>query len=219
MTRATTGKTHTTIMTMETKDENIWGRITLEEFTQIRAILRDEGRDEEDKMVALAAVVQGCDEDTILNMPLTEVAPVFELVHKLNRKPERNKVRKHYHVGRWNLQTSDRGMNVAQWIDFQNYAREDFEAHLPDIMSVVLIPVGKRYNEGYDIAQLKEDLKKMTVADALAVSFFFRRKYLKSIRRMLTYLVGWTATKKGMREERRRSLELRREVSDMLSSL
>ena len=77
-------------MTME---KNAWKDVTLDEFTQIRAILADKERDDEDKMVALAAVLQGVDEDTILDMPLDKVAPVFELVRSLDSAPVPNSVR------------------------------------------------------------------------------------------------------------------------------
>lgn len=198
---------------------NAWNNVTLSEFAQIRAILADEGRTQEDKMIALAAVMQGVDEDTILTMPLDKVQPVFDLVRGLNEKPQHSKVRRSYHLGKWDLVTTDRQMTVAQWIDFQNFAREDFESHLVDILSVVLVPVGKTYNEGYDMAQLKKDLEGMAIGDALAVCFFFQRKFLKSIKRTLTFLVGATRLKKETRPLTKICLKLRRETSAMLHSL
>lgn len=191
--------------------------MTLAEFAQVRAVIADEGRDDEEKMIALAAILQGVDEDTILSMPLDKVAPVFELVQGLNAKPLPGRVRKTYLLHDWTLRVSDKTLSVAQWIDFQNYARENFDDHLVDLLSVVLVPEGKSYNEGYDIVALKKDLQMMTVKDALAVCFFFQRKFLKSIRRTLTFLVG-LSTMKGKPEERKRCLELRRQISGLLAS-
>ncbi len=196
-----------------------WDNITLEEFTKIRGILRDSGRNEEDKMVAMAAVLQGVSEDTILDMPLEDVAPVFQMVRELDGMPRRGKIRKHYQVGRWSLKVADgKEINVAQWIDFQNYYREDMEEHLADILSVALVPVGKKYNEGYDIEDLKADLWKMSIPDALAVCFFFQRRWLRSMRRTLNYWAGlmWI---KGQKEMRRRAVKYSREVSAILRSL
>lgn len=198
---------------------NTWNNITLSEFVKIRAILSDKDKEGEDKLIALAAVVQGVDEQTILDMPLTEVEPIFALVQELNTPPQRSKIRRQYQVGRWALRLCEaKDMSVAQWIDFQNYYREDYENHLQDILSVALVPIGKKYNEGYNIDELKSDLGGMFVADALAVCFFFQRKWLRSMRRILNFLVGWTALK-GHKELRKEAVKVRKEVSAMLRSV
>lgn len=197
---------------------NAWKDLTLAEFAQIRAILADEGREPEDRMIALAAVLQGVDEDTVLEMPMDEVAPLFEAVQGLNEKPKASPLRKAYILNGWRLNVSDRAMTLAQWIDFQNYARAGFEDHLADILSVVLVPEGKKYNEGYDMDRLKKDLQLFAVGDALAVCFFFQKKFLRSMKRTLNCLVGWTALK-GQKEARKTCLALRREISAISASL
>ena len=204
------------------KMENQWNNITLEEFGRIQAVLKDEGRSAEDRMIALAAIVQGTDEDTILNMPLDEVRPVFALVQGLDTQPKPSRIRKNYNVGRWRLRVAEtKDLSVAQWVDYQNYARAGFEEHTADILSVALVPMGKTYNEGYDIDALKQDLRQMPVCDALAVCFFFQRRYLKSMRRTLNCLAGLATVKKGKEWKRLREKALRekREVSALLRSL
>lgn len=199
---------------------NTWEHITVSEFVKIRAIL-DEERDEEDKMISLAALLLGVDEDTILSMPLEKAHKAFELVHGLDSKPQRSKIRKHYTLKGWSLDCIDSTkMTVAQWVDFQTYGK-DMDKHMVEILSCALVPHGKKYNEGYDMEKLKKDLGDMPIGDALAVCFFFQRRWLKSMRRTLTFLVGWMRLKKGpeAKAERKRALELRRLVSAMLSSL
>lgn len=197
---------------------NEWDNITLEQFVKIRAVLEDKEKSKEDKMVSLAAVVEGVDEKTILEMPLEKVGPVFERVQGLDTPPQKGKARSRYQVGKWLLRlTGAKDMSVAQWIDVQTYYR-DMDNHLADILSVALVPVEKRYNEGYDIEELKAALWSMYVKDALAVCFFFRRWWLKSMRRILTFLVGWSAVK-GQRKLMRKALEVREEVSGLLRSL
>lgn len=196
-----------------------WDYITVGEFAQIRAIMADEGRTAEDKQIALAALMQGVDEDTILTMPLAQVQPIFARALELGNAPKRGKVRGKYIVAGWELTpTEGRDICVAQWVDFQAYAK-DMDSHLADILSVVLVPKGKKYNEGYDIEKLKADLRNtMSVPDALAVCFFFRRKWLRSMRYILDFYIGWTVLK-GQKELRRKALTIRREVSAMLRSL
>lgn len=196
-----------------------WNYISLDEFAKIRAIVNDSGRSTEEKQISLAALLQGVDEDTILNLPLAQVQPIFARAMELNEQPQKARPKKVYQVAGWTLRlTEGKDISVAQWVDFQNYGK-DMDNHLADMLSVVLVPKGKTYNEGYDIDRLKADLGAcMSVPEALGVCFFFRRKWLKSMRRTLNFLVGWTLMK-GQKELRRKAMKLQREVSDMLRSL
>lgn len=199
--------------------EQLWNNISVGEFAEIRTILKDTERSVEDKQVALAAVVQGVTEDELLNMPLAEAAKAFALIGGLDTPPKRSRIRKLYKVGGWVLRVTEAGdMTVAQWVDFQSYGR-DMEENLVDILSVALVPDKMTYNEGYNMAELKADLRtKMMIPDALAVCFFFQQRWLKLMLRSLNYLVG-QATLKGWTEQRKKALKVRREVSAMLRSL
>lgn len=197
----------------------VWDNISVGEFIDIRAIMNDGGRDDEDKRIAIAALLQGVTEDELLNMPLADAEKAFSLAAGLDTQPRRSRIRQLYRVGQWTLRATEaKDMTVAQWVDFQNYGK-DMEKHLVDVISVALVPDGKTYNTGYDIEELKKDIRnRMMIPDALAVCFFFQRKWLRSMQRSLTYLVGWT-TLKGWKEQKAKALQVRKEVSDMLRSL
>ena len=135
--------------------QNQWEHITVEDFVKIRAILSDTKTAQEDKMVSLAAIVQGVSEETILNLPLSQAQPVFDAVWGLNEHPKRSKYRSEYSFKGWRLKVADtRDMSVAQWVDFQTYGK-DTEKYLLDILSCALVPKGKKYNDGYDIGKLR----------------------------------------------------------------
>lgn len=199
--------------------ENIYEHITVAQFGQIRAILCSD-RQPEDKMIAIASTLQGISEAELLDMDLNHAREVFAVMGGLDEKPKAARIRKVYHVGPWKLRVCEaQDMCVAQWVDYQQFLRQGAEEHMTDTLSVALVPDGKKYNEGYDIAQLRKDIaEKMSMADALAVCFFFQKKWLKSMRRTLTYLVGWTSMK-GQKELKERALRVRGQVSDMLHSL
>lgn len=198
--------------------EQIWDNISVGEFIELRTIITDESRDAESKKIAIAALLQGVTEDELLDMPLAEAHEAFELAEQLNSRPKRARVRTIYRVGPWTLRATEaQEMSVAQWVDFQTYGRE-MEKHLVDILSVALVPEGKSYNDGYDIEKLKVDItNKMMIPDALAVCFFFQRRWLKSMHRILTFLVGWTSLK-GWKEPKEKAMEARREISALLHS-
>ena len=199
--------------------EQIWDNISVGEFVEIRAILADESRNAEDKQIAIAALLQGISEDELLNMPLDEAREAFALANSLDSPPKRSRIRQLYRVGAWTLRATEaKDMTVAQWVDFQTFGR-DMEKNIVEILSVALVPDKKTYNTGYDIEALKRDIRnKMMLPDALAVCFFFQRKWLKSMQRSLTYLVGWSSLK-GWKEQKKKALQSRREVSAMLRSL
>ena len=199
--------------------EQAWDNISVGEFVEIKAILDDKSRAFDEKQIALAALLKGISEDELLTMPLDEAREAFALANSLDCPPKRSRIRRLYQVGAWTLRaTESKDMTVAQWVDFQTFGRQ-MEKNLVEVLSVALVPNGKTYNEGYDIEALKRDIRnKMMIPDALAVCFFFQRKWLKSMQRSLTCLVGWT-TMKGWTEQRRKALQTRAEVCRMLRSL
>ena len=199
--------------------EQVWDNISVGEFVEIRTILADESRNAEDKQIAIAALLQGISEDELLNMPLDEAREAFALANSLDSPPKRSRIRQLYRVGAWTLRATEaKDMTVAQWVDFQTFGR-DMEKNIVEILSVALVPDKKTYNTGYDIEALKRDIRnKMMLPDALAVCFFFQRRWLKSMQRSLTYLVGWSSLK-GWKEQKKKALQSRREVSAMLRSL
>ena len=199
--------------------EQVWDNISVGEFVEIRAILEDESRSFDEKQIALAAVVAGLTEDELLDMPLEEARPAFAKAGGLESLPKRSRIRQIYRIGRWVLRATEaKDMTVAQWVDFQTYGR-DMEHNIVNVLSVALVPAGKTYNTDYDIEELKRDISaKMMIPDALAVCFFFQKRWLKSMQRSLNYLVGWT-TLKGWTEQKKKALATRAEVSRMLRSL
>lgn len=205
---------------------NQWDNINLLKFAQIRAVFADEKKDGTDRMVALAAILEGTDEETISRMPLQEVQPVFARAWALNTPPQRNRVRRRYNVGAWTLRvTQPKELNVAQWLDFQNYMRGGVEENMANLLSVALIPEGKSYNDGYNIEELKAALRQdLAITDALAVCFFFQKRYLHSMRSILNRLVGWIALarikdRKAKRAAIAKALKTKAEISALMRSL
>lgn len=80
---------------------------------------------------------------------------------------------------------------VAQYTDLTNYIKSS--APLTDILSVVVVPEGKLYNDGYDIEEAKADIGTMPVTAGFAVVGFFARwskscttTFLRSLTRRIT---------------------------------
>ena len=61
-------------------------------------------------------------------------------------------------------------VTAAQFVDYQNYVKDN---KWEDFLSVFFIPVGHRYNDGYDMKKVKNDMLQLNFATVKSISFFF----------------------------------------------
>ena len=203
---------------MKMKRNRGWDGVTVEQFVEVRKILKESTLNPEECMIAVAAELAGVTYEELLNMPLEKAAELFEKANQLREEPRRGRLSTHYQVGNVILKlTPVKDLTIAQWVDFQTYGK-DMEKNIVEILSVVLVPEGKKYNEGYDMDMVKMGIRRyMHVPEAMAVCFFFQRALLRSIRHTLNFWCGWTWMK-GRKDLTKRALEVRRKVSAILSS-
>lgn len=167
-----------------------FNKLSLGKYMEIQAISREEGVEEIDKQTQILSVLTGTSEDEILHLPIVEYK---ELVAKSEfLAPENIKyhpVAKKYIVGGFELipVRDFRRIETAQYIDFQTYA-PDLDKYLVEFLSVILVPKGHRYNEGYDIIEVQKALREeMPVSDGVSVAAFFLTLSRKSILSFLNY--------------------------------
>lgn len=157
------------------------------------------GGDELDTQVALVAALSGKTEEEILNMPISEYSALARSASFLSKAPELpDKPAKVYEVGGFRLvPVMDAGkITTAQYIDFQTLAKHK-EGKVVEILSCLLVPEGKRYNEGYDIADVHKAIQEdMSVADAMGAYAFFLDSCRKSTRDTLYFSAVKLAAKK-----------------------
>ena len=157
------------------------------------------GGDELDTQVALVAALSGKTEEEILNMPISEYSALARSASFLSKAPELpDKPAKVYEVGGFRLvPVMDAGkITTAQYIDFQTLAKHK-EGKVVEILSCLLVPEGKWYNEGYDIADVHTAIQEdMSVADAMGAYAFFLDSCRKSTRDTLYFSAVKLAAKK-----------------------
>ena len=79
---------------------------------------------------------------------------------------------------------------------------------MAELLSCLLVPVGCRYNEGYDILEVQQALKdNLSVTDALSLSAFFLTKFKNLIKDSLNSCRQEVRTIKN--KSRRRQMEER----------
>lgn len=187
-----------------------YNRLTLGQYQEIQEISKDESLEDIDRQVQILSVLTGVAEEEILHLPITEYKELVVKAGFLN--PENinyHPIAKKYIVGKWELiPTMDyRKIETGQYIDFQTYA-PDLDRYLVEFLSVILVPKGHRYNDGYDILEVQKAIREeMSVSDGVSLAGFFLTWCEKSIKDSLNYSRRMAM---GIKDKTRREEILRR---------
>lgn len=165
-------------------------KLNIGKYAEIQAISADTSLDELDRQSRILAVLADEDVNEVLHLPINEYKDLvrrmsFLAPGNLNYHP----VARKYICGGFDLVPvrDFRRLETAQYIDFQTYS-PDLDKHLVEFLSVILLPKGHRYNEGYDIADVQRAIREeLSVADGVSIAGFFLTWCRKSIEASLNY--------------------------------
>ncbi len=164
--------------------------LTLGKYREIRKADTDPGLDELGKQVRIISILSGISEDEVLHLPLPEYTELARRADFLRGADFPVKqVAKRYLVGGFELYPvrDYRRLETGQYIDFQTYVA-DMDDRIVELVSVLLVPKGKRYGEGYDIIELQKAIAdEMSVTDGVSVVAFFLTWFGRSIQASLDY--------------------------------
>lgn len=163
---------------MKEKDKTYsWNDISFRQFQEIKTVL-DDIEDETDRSVRIAQIIYG---DDIIQLPIQTFNKLCsglsflstEVPHDITVKEVTVNGRQYYFDGLLGKITT------AQYIDFQNYLRNNDEVKC---FSVFMIPKGHKYNDGYDMLEVFEDIQDMPIPILYSASFFFNRQFATFIK-------------------------------------
>lgn len=180
--------------------------ITIGQYLEIKEVFEADVP-ELDKMVSLIAICFNMTEDEVLDL---EVTKFNKYVNEINflYSPYPKEVIKEYYVldgQRYEVHLNLSKLTAGQYIDFQTFIKEPIR-NLVEILSVFLIPEGKKYGD-YDMEKVHKDIKEhMNVVDALAISGFFLLQFQSLTESMLTYLKS--KLKKMKRKEKNKDTQM-----------
>jgi len=166
--------------------------------------------DDVERQARAIAILTGRHPEEILNLPLAEYRSLSERSAFLLKVPEHvgGRAAQVYRVGKWDLvPVSDPSkITVAQYVDFQQFCTDP--RHIVELLSVLMVPRGHGYNQGYDIAEVQAEIREhMSVEEVLRVSGFFIMKFAGLIRDSLDFSVRAAQEMPGTEEERTRKTE------------
>lgn len=148
-----------------------WSDITLKQFYEIKSILSVE-----DDWTYLNLIDSIYNVDC-QNLPINELKK-FDISFIKEPIPE-VKLEKVYTINgtKYYSNCDITKVSVAQFIDYQNYLKED-EVRLEKLLSVFFMPEGhKDYNTGYDIIKVQADLLELPIPVAQSIGFFFGKQF------------------------------------------
>ena len=175
--------------------ENIkksWRDVTINKYYELKAAL-EEAEAEYEKAVKRIAFVYDMSEDDVWNLDIatfrsynaeTSWMDKFDIDDKIKFKTiELDGVK-------YNVDTNLQKFTVAQYVDFQTFfpKMKTEPKYMGNVLACFLIPVGKKYADGYDIQKLVETINEhLDIMTANEIVFFFLKSYLISIRVMVNY--------------------------------
>ena len=198
-----------------------WENITIEKYYKIKDILDDETDDDITKNVKLVAVMLNKDEQEVWDMDMAEAGEYISRLQFLNKF----ELPKHPNM-KIKLPSYDlvvikdlTKINVAQYVDFQNFVKMPMRESMEKILSIFLIPEGCSYNTGYDILDLQKEIREnLSFRVGEGLLSFFIEKYGRSLIHSLVYCRR--QVKKTKDKEMMENLEkTEKEIQQKLDSL
>lgn len=176
---------------------------------------------DDEKTFRVTALLAGIDYDEFMDLPLAESTELVSETGWVRVEPRKVKARKEYQIGgrTYKLSKDIMGVTTAQYIDFQALVQMGVQMHLPELMSIVLIPKGHTYGNGYDKNEVVEEIRDhFNVEDALSVADFFIGRSDRLMRRMLRRLDAMMTVSRIMaskeEKEAMRAMELEMKLAN-----
>lgn len=189
-----------------------WQQVSVSQYQHLVELQESEGDD-----FAKAAVEYLYDVDDAEQLPLPQYVAYVAGLRRFSNEPittARLSRNARYTVnGRtYIVDISPAAFTTGQYIDFTNYVKAG--ARLEDTLSVVLIPEGHTYGDGYDIEQVRGDIGELPCTVGFAVVRFFMIWLKRYTATSLRFLTRWT-TGKEMRIPKEKAEELRSKVEEL----
>lgn len=187
--------------------------LDLGRYMKIDRILRTPA-EEIDKQVQIVAILADMTEKDVLLMPLADYTALAMRAAFLGGKCEHKEADgEPISIGGMTLiPTKDfTKITTAQYVDFQTFAK-DFPSTLPELLSCFLVPEGKAYNDGYEVADVQKAVREITLPVALGLTAFFFKRYNASIVDSLTSLEKM-AKKNPLMKEKAKKIRMEAEAA------
>ena len=177
-------------MKKKDKDPFDWENISIDKYYDIKDILDDETDDDITKNVKMVAVMLDKDEQEVWDMDMAEAGDYISRLQFLGKFELPKHPNMKIKLPGYDLTVIKdlTKINVAQYVDFQNFIKLPMREGMEKILSIFLIPDGCKYNDGYDIVDLQKVIREnLSFRVAEGLLGFFMEKYGKLLIHSLVY--------------------------------
>ena len=193
------------------------------DYQKILALCKDDGLEELDRQVKILSILTGIGEDEILDLPIQDFKVMTSRMGFLERDlpTEVTRLEESYRIGRFDLVPviDMRKISTAQYIDFQSFHQAGFEEHFVEILSCILIPKGRKYNQDYDIIEVQDAIRRdLNVHDGASIYAFFMFSCRESIKDILTFSLQETKKIKDKAKKEKIQEQIRRQMRRLVTS-
>lgn len=167
-----------------------WENISIDKYYEIKDILDDEEDDDITKNVKLVAVMLDKDEQEVWDMDMAQAGDYISRLQFLGKFELPKHPNMKIKLPGYDLVVIKdlTKINVAQYVDFQNFIKMPLREGMEKILSIFLIPENHKYNDGYDIIDLQKVIREnLSFRVAEGLLGFFMEKYGKSLIHSLVY--------------------------------
>lgn len=200
-----------------------WNDVSISTYREIVNIINDEGMDEVSKDVAIISLLCDVDENRIWNLQLPEINALksqFNWITEFDF-PKDKKFKSIKICGeKYDVVVDIDKMSMAQYVDFQaQWKPQDIIKNYAKVLACFIIPKGKKYNDGYDIAEIERMIDdNLSIVTANALCFFFLMRLGILINGTLKFL-RWTMkmTNPKEKEKREKLVEQMKQMETMVS--
>lgn len=187
-------------------------KLTIKKYKEVKEVVNS-NTDEAQVKIDLVAVLNDMHPNDVEDLPVITFNTLLQSTGFLMEEPQKRMVATVYKLGGYELDVlmNLSNMTVAQYIDYQNYLK-NVDDNLTQIISVFLIPKGKKYCEGYDVIEVQKAIEEnMSIVDALSLSAFFLLLYRSLTKGTITCLkrkMKWMKMWSKKKEEREKLKEV-----------
>jgi hypothetical protein len=193
-------------------------KLSIEKYDEIKNIVEKDVEDI-DKQVELIACLADMPIDDVYNLPINKYEDYVDKLPFLFELPKPKAILPGKLVigdNRYSIMKQVEKMTTGQFIDLQSYLKNDMGVAY--ILTTIIIPEGHKYDDGYSIEDLKNEIyTKLNIEDALSIAFFLHRKLQYTINGSLRFL-DWMMKKK-MKKAPKEVKEQIKQTRDKLKDL
>ena len=200
-------------MIMKQKTNMTWYDVTLYQFKMLQDVMSVE--DETERIVSIAEILLGKD---VTNLPLKEFnEQAKQLVFLTTDVPVSNPPKKLEVNGRkYYMDCLLGNITTAQYVDYTNHCNTNDMAKM---LSVFVIPEGHKYNDGYDMLEVMNDMNSLPIPIVNSAAFFFSRQLQKFTEIFQRCLRKKIKKQKLTKEQKQMMIGMVENLTDLESSL